>query len=201
MLNCRKVCRSRFLPRSRTRRPDPSNPFDFVRAPRTEKRVAADGRSPTEAKLLIVAAQPLRLGAAVTLLFVQDARVSEVLGLAWEDLNLDAGTAHTTRHHLHEVSGHRARSHQDLRRQGNPSSRTNRSGSPMPAPRPTGRQASEIRRILAVSHLRRRQTVDGLTTTLGGLVNRQSVIKEIDRAGRPRESTGLVSAVIRAGEP
>ena len=71
-------------------------------------------------------------------------------------------STYTTRRRLHEVGGHRARSHQDLRRRGNPSSRTNRSGSPMPAPRPTGRRASEIRRILAVSHLRRRQTVDGL---------------------------------------
>ena len=34
-----------------------------------------------------------RLGAAVALLFVQGWRVSEVLGLAWEDLDLDAGVA------------------------------------------------------------------------------------------------------------
>jgi integrase len=34
-----------------------------------------------------------RLGAAVALLFLQGWRVSEVLGLAWEDVDLDAGTA------------------------------------------------------------------------------------------------------------
>ena len=34
-----------------------------------------------------------RLGAAVALLFLQGWRVSEVLGLAWEDVDLEAGTA------------------------------------------------------------------------------------------------------------
>ncbi len=47
--------------------------------------------TPDEAKALIRAAEPLRLGAAVTLLFSQGWRASEVLGLAWEDLDLDAG--------------------------------------------------------------------------------------------------------------
>ena len=38
-----------------------------------------------------------RLGAAVGLLFLQGWRVSDVLGLAWEDLDLDAGTARLRR--------------------------------------------------------------------------------------------------------
>ena len=38
-----------------------------------------------------------RLGAAVALLFLQGWRISEVLGLAWDDLDLDAGTAHVRR--------------------------------------------------------------------------------------------------------
>jgi integrase len=38
-----------------------------------------------------------RLAAAVALLFLQGSRVSEVLGLAWEDLDLDAGTARVRR--------------------------------------------------------------------------------------------------------
>jgi integrase len=46
-----------------------------------------------EAGALIAAARDHRLGAAVALLFLQGWRVSEVLGLAWEDLDLDAGTA------------------------------------------------------------------------------------------------------------
>ena len=41
--------------------------------------------------------QSQRLGAAVTLFFCQGWRVSEVLGLAWEDLDLVAGTAHLQR--------------------------------------------------------------------------------------------------------
>lgn len=42
---------------------------------------------------LIKAAAEHRLGAAVALLFLQGWRVSEVLGLAWEDVDLNAGTA------------------------------------------------------------------------------------------------------------
>ena len=38
-----------------------------------------------------------RLGAAVALLFLEGWRISEVLGLAWEDLDLDAGTARVRR--------------------------------------------------------------------------------------------------------
>ena len=46
---------------------------------------------------LLAAAREHRLGAAVALLFLQGWRVSEVLGLAWEDLDLDAGTAKVQR--------------------------------------------------------------------------------------------------------
>lgn len=63
-----------------------------VKAPKT---VDHDGRALTadEAKLVIAAAAGDRLGAAVRLLFVQGWRVSEVLGLAWEDVDLDKQTA------------------------------------------------------------------------------------------------------------
>jgi len=70
----------------------PANPVDRVAAPkvvRSSKRaLTAD-----EARRLVDAARVDRLGAAVALLFVQGWRVSEVLGLAWEDLDLDAGVA------------------------------------------------------------------------------------------------------------
>lgn len=46
---------------------------------------------------MISAAAEIRLGAAVTLLFCHGWRVSEVLGLAWEDLDLEAGTARIRR--------------------------------------------------------------------------------------------------------
>ena len=46
---------------------------------------------------MVRAAADDRLGAAVALLFVQGWRVSEVLGLAWSDLDLDAGVAAVSR--------------------------------------------------------------------------------------------------------
>ncbi len=46
-----------------------------------------------ETRALLAAARDHRLGAAVALLFLQGWRVSEVLGVAWEDLDLEAGTA------------------------------------------------------------------------------------------------------------
>jgi integrase len=50
-----------------------------------------------ETRALLAAVTDHRLGAAVGLLFLQGWRVSEVLGLAWEDLDLDAGIAHVRR--------------------------------------------------------------------------------------------------------
>lgn len=50
-----------------------------------------------ESHALLAAARDHRLGAAVALLFLQGWRVSEVLGLAWEDLDLDGGTAKVQR--------------------------------------------------------------------------------------------------------
>jgi integrase len=46
-----------------------------------------------ETRALLAALADHRLGAAVALLFLQGWRVSEVLGLAWEDVDLVAGTA------------------------------------------------------------------------------------------------------------
>jgi integrase len=46
-----------------------------------------------ETRALLAAVADHRLGAAVALLFLQGWRVSEVLGLAWEDVDLDAGMA------------------------------------------------------------------------------------------------------------
>lgn len=96
VLNCRKVCRQAFAEAVKVGL-IPSNPFDLVRAPRGKRVSAGRALSTNDARALITAAQSLRLGAAVTLLFVQGWRVSEVLGLAWEDLNLDAGTAQIRR--------------------------------------------------------------------------------------------------------
>jgi integrase len=46
-----------------------------------------------ETQALLAAVADHRLGAAVALLFLQGWRVSEVLGLAWEDVELEVGTA------------------------------------------------------------------------------------------------------------
>jgi integrase len=73
-----------------------ANPVDRVRPPKcrpaTRRPLAA-----LEARALVAAAADDRLGAAVALLFVQGWRVSEVLGLAWSDLDLEAGVATVSR--------------------------------------------------------------------------------------------------------
>jgi integrase len=72
------------------------NPVRAVKPLRVgESNGVALDRDQTRALLAAVADH--RLGAAVGLLFLQGWRVSEVLGLAWEDLDLDAGTAHVRR--------------------------------------------------------------------------------------------------------
>jgi integrase len=73
-----------------------ANPVDRVRPPKARpsgrRALTAD-----EARALVSAAATDRLGAAVALLFVQGWRVSEVLGLAWADLDLEAGVATVSR--------------------------------------------------------------------------------------------------------
>jgi hypothetical protein len=70
----------------------PRNVADDVAAPRVE---AKQRRSLTavESRALVEASRSTRYGAAVALLYMQGWRVSEVLGLCWADLDLDAGTA------------------------------------------------------------------------------------------------------------
>jgi integrase len=69
-----------------------TNPVERVRPPtvRAKQRRALTA---AETRVLVTAATDDRLGAAVALLFVQGWRVSEALGLAWSDLDLDAGMA------------------------------------------------------------------------------------------------------------
>ncbi|MEO8697792.1 MAG: site-specific integrase [Acidimicrobiales bacterium] len=69
-----------------------TNPVDRVRPPRKE-RTAARALPSSDIRSLVAAAADHRLGAAVAMLFVQGWRVSEVLGLAWSDIDFDAGTA------------------------------------------------------------------------------------------------------------
>lgn len=74
----------------------PANVAARVRGPKVERKDAR-ALSVDEARQLLAAARTDRLGAAVWLLFVNGWRVSEVLGLAWSDVDLKAGTAHVRR--------------------------------------------------------------------------------------------------------
>lgn len=69
-----------------------SNVVARVRPPRVEDR-GRRALSVEDARALLEAAKADRLGAAVWLLFVQGWRVSEVLGLSWDDVDLKAGSA------------------------------------------------------------------------------------------------------------
>lgn len=72
-----------------------SNPVPRVPAPKeaAEERTRKRTLSPDETRRLVAALDSGPLDAAVALLFTSGLRVSEVLGLAWSDLDLDAGTA------------------------------------------------------------------------------------------------------------
>jgi integrase len=73
-----------------------TNPVDRVRPPKT-RASARRALTAAEARAVVAAGAEDRLGAAIALLFVQGWRVSEVLGLAWSDLDLAAGVAIVSR--------------------------------------------------------------------------------------------------------
>jgi integrase len=73
-----------------------ANPVDRVRPPKAHTATRR-ALTASEARAVVAAAAGDLLGAAVALLFVQGWRVSEVLGLAWSDLDFDAGVATVSR--------------------------------------------------------------------------------------------------------
>lgn len=73
-----------------------SNPVPGVPAPKgtADERTRKRSLTPTEIRALLGALDGSRaLDAVVAMLFTSGSRVSEVLGLAWSDIKLDAGTA------------------------------------------------------------------------------------------------------------
>lgn len=182
VLNCRKVCRQAFTEAVKFGL-IPANPFDLVKAPRAKRVKAGRALSPDDAKSLILAAQEIRLGAVITLLFCQGWRVSEVLGLAWEDLDLDEGTAQIQRGAAYTPSV----------------------GTVLGSTKTSGAEGIHYLAPVSVAHLRRRReaqeaerervgsewpthSFEGrplsmvFTTLEGRLVNRQTITKGIARA-------------------
>ncbi len=82
------------------------NPVRRVKPPRVP-RPSGRALSLEDTRALVAAASDDRYGAVVALLFLQGWRVSEALGLAWHDLDLDAGVASVRRGCIY-VDGHGA---------------------------------------------------------------------------------------------
>jgi integrase len=71
--------------------------LDCSVGPWPESPFIAAAATVTETRALVNAGPDDRYGAALALLFFQGWRVSEALGLAWEDVDLDKGTARVQR--------------------------------------------------------------------------------------------------------
>lgn len=157
-------------------------PVDRVRPPKI-RASARRALTAAEARALVAAGAEDRLGAAIALLFVQGWRVSEVLGLAWSDLDLDAGVATVSR-----ASGY-----------------ADGIGMMLGPPKTEGAKGRHLLTPVVVELLRRRRrahdeehqfagqswqpiTYEGrsldlvFTTTTGGLVLRQAVTKAVAAA-------------------
>jgi integrase len=182
VLNCRKVCRQAFAEAVKIGLL-PANPFDVVKAP--PARGVREGKAlpPDDARKLIEAAGSVRLGATVTLLFCQGWRVSEVLGLAWEDIDFASGTAHIRRAAVYTTST------------GVTLTTTKTSGAegvhhlaPVSIAHLQARRSEQERERDVLGDAWPRHLYDGapvapvFTTTTGALVNRQAVTKTIERA-------------------
>lgn len=80
-----------------------ANPVRRVKAPRVEHR-AGRALSVDEVRRLVAASDGYRYGPVLAILYGQGWRVSEALGLAWDDIDLDNGVVHVRRAVI-EVSG------------------------------------------------------------------------------------------------
>ena len=157
-----------------------SNPVDRVAAPKVTHK-SARALTSEEARRLVETASVDRLGAAVALLFVQGWRVSEALGLAWEDL--DASVAVVRRAAVY-VDG-----------EGMVLGQTKNAGAAGTHHLSAGvvdqlrrRRKAQAMERLAVGEQWRSHLYEGravmpvFTNTTGGLVNRQAVAKAVTHA-------------------
>jgi integrase len=184
VLSCRKACRQIFAEAVKMGL-IATNPFDLVHAPRAAGVKEGRALSAADARKLVTAAASIRLGAAVTLLFCQGWRVSEVLGLAWEDLDLEAGTARIRRAATHSTGS------------GVTFGPTKTSGAqglhhlaPIAVAQLRAHRAQQSAERLALGSAWPEHTYQGkpispvFTNTMGALVNRQAVTKIIQRTAQ-----------------
>lgn len=95
-----------------------ANPVRRVKAPRVP-RTSARALTVEETRALVAAASSDPFGAVVALVFFQGWRVSEALGLAWRDVDLDGGTASVRRACIYiDHQGAGSRPDKDRRRDG-----------------------------------------------------------------------------------
>lgn len=80
------------------------NPLDGVRAPSTRRREESRALDGAEIAQLLAAADGTRYQAAISFALATGLREGELLGLSWDDVDLDASTA-TVRHNLQRLSG------------------------------------------------------------------------------------------------
>jgi integrase len=73
------------------------NPVDKVKPPTVVENKQRRVLTRDQVAQLIVACDVSRYAAAVAIMYTTGLRVSEALGLAWEDIDLDEGTAHVRR--------------------------------------------------------------------------------------------------------
>jgi integrase len=159
-----------------------SNVVDRVKPP-TVRRRSRRALTAKEARALVSAAVDDRLGAAVALLFIQGWRVSEVLGLAWADVDLDEGLA-TVRRACVYADGHGMML--------GPPKTAGAEGQHLLAPIVVEllrrRKDDQVAEIAAAGDAWKRQSFEGwdieliFTTPAGGLVLRQAVTKAVATA-------------------
>lgn len=155
------------------------NPVRRVKPPKIPP-TSTRALSVEESGRIIAAAREDRFGAAVAMLFLQGWRVSEALGLAWEDVDLDAGVALIRRaciyvDHYGPALG--------------PTKTPGAMGEHLLAPTVVEllrkRRAAQAQDHLAAGERWERHHHDGpevhlvFTTTTGGLVLRQAVTKSL----------------------